>query len=74
MLIGLLALCVGISTDAVALYFTIISFLEDIYMQNNNDTLVDGAVGAKVHEICQLVILNTYDTSTAGFKSSTSRH
>lgn len=74
MLIGLLALSVGISIDAVALYLSILEFLEVKTMQNNNDFGLGGACGAKNHGIYQLVKLNTYDTSTKRFDSFPSHH
>ena len=39
-------------------------------MQNNNDFWLGGVCGAKNHGEDQLVILNSYDTSTKRFDSS----
>ncbi len=73
MIIGLLALSVGMSIDAVALYISILEFLEVKTMQNTMDFWLGGACGAKNHGIYQLVTLNSYDTSTKRFDSSPSR-
>ena len=49
MIIGLLALCVGVSIDAVALYISFLEFMEVKNLQNNNDFWKGGACGAKNH-------------------------
>ena len=56
MTIGILAICVGFSIDALALYISIIELMIEVSkMQNNNDFWLGGACGAKNHGKNQLV-------------------
>ena len=56
MTIVLLALCVGASIDVVALYISLLEFVEvKKLMQNNNDFWLGGACGAKGHGNHQLL-------------------
>ena len=54
--ISILALCVGFSIDALALYVAIIQIMLEVRnLQNNNDFWLGGACGAKNHGKDQLV-------------------
>ena len=50
MLIALFALLLGVSIDAVALYISILDFMEvKTAVKKDNDFWADGACGAKNH-------------------------
>jgi hypothetical protein len=52
----MLALCVGFSIDALALYVAIIQIIIEVSsLQNNNDFWLGGVCGAKNHGKDQLV-------------------
>ena len=56
MTISMLALCVGFSIDALALYVAILEItIEVSKLQNNNDFWLGGVCGAKNHGNDQLV-------------------
>ncbi len=56
MTISMLALCVGLSIDALALYISFLEItIEVSKLQNNNDFWLGGVCGAKNHGKDQLV-------------------